>query len=220
MDKQTVSSYDHHAETVASRYEAVESPHKGLCPHWIGRDDTVLDIGCGSGRDLAFFHQQGCTVFGIDPSISMLRQAAACHPELEGKLAEGSLPGNFSALGNRRFDVILLSAVIMHMTDSDLAASVSALEQHLTDHGRLIISHSPARGDLAPSGRDPLGRLFLVRSSEAVKLLLQKAGFICIHAETGSDSLQRADIRWETLVFRDASGAAGAETVAGETAGA
>ncbi len=35
----------------------------------------ILDVGCGTGTNLSFYHKAGCSVFGIDSSPAMLEEA-------------------------------------------------------------------------------------------------------------------------------------------------
>ena len=41
----------------------------------IPRNGKCLDLGCGAGRDLAWFEQQGTNILGADLSTGMLAQA-------------------------------------------------------------------------------------------------------------------------------------------------
>jgi cyclopropane fatty-acyl-phospholipid synthase-like methyltransferase len=53
MDAQTLQYYARSAETVASRYESIVN---GLAEHFetaFAPGSRVLDLGCGSGRDMA-----------------------------------------------------------------------------------------------------------------------------------------------------------------------
>jgi len=57
---------------------------------------TVLDIGCGSGRDLVSLLQQGIDAVGCDVSDAMLAEAAKTLSDAgykpEGRLQTASLP--------------------------------------------------------------------------------------------------------------------------------
>ncbi|MGH3992049.1 MAG: class I SAM-dependent methyltransferase, partial [Pseudonocardiaceae bacterium] len=39
------------------------------------RSRPLLDLGCGTGRDVAYLRKQGCTAVAADLSIQMLRTA-------------------------------------------------------------------------------------------------------------------------------------------------
>lgn len=68
MNQQTLNYYKNNAEEVASRYESVTSElsqHFGMA---FGKPGKVLDIGCGSGRDLAALYKLGHDCYGVDPT--------------------------------------------------------------------------------------------------------------------------------------------------------
>jgi SAM-dependent methyltransferase len=48
----------------------------------IGFGGTVVDIGCGTGRDVNFFAQNGLDAMGIDSSPSEVEGAGIAHPGL------------------------------------------------------------------------------------------------------------------------------------------
>ncbi|MCG8352246.1 MAG: class I SAM-dependent methyltransferase, partial [Chloroflexales bacterium] len=69
-------------ETHASEYFRI-TYQTDLSPLWmklrrnLKPNATILDIGCGSGRDLRHFAQQGFRVVGIDYAFHMLQLAQA-----------------------------------------------------------------------------------------------------------------------------------------------
>lgn len=120
MDKQTAAFYEDNAKEISAMYESIDSPFEQLFPHFITKDNTVLDIGCGSARDLSMLHLEGGDVYGIEPSEELIEKAKQLHPELSDRIFQGSLPSNFESVTGRKYDVILLSAVIMHIPDLEL----------------------------------------------------------------------------------------------------
>ena len=46
------------------------------------RPDVTADIGCGSGRDVAWLSANGFPTVGYDPSAGLLAQARARYPDL------------------------------------------------------------------------------------------------------------------------------------------
>ena len=68
MDQSTLKYYSDNATQVAERYESVVSD---LSAHFVdsySKGGKILDIGCGSGRDLAVLHQLGFDCYGVDPT--------------------------------------------------------------------------------------------------------------------------------------------------------
>ena len=87
MDHNTVNYYSQNALQVADRYEAVVS---SLSEHFVDAykpNSKVLDIGCGSGRDLAVLHKLGHDCYGIDPTPEFVEISQRVHPELSHRIA-------------------------------------------------------------------------------------------------------------------------------------
>lgn len=70
----------------------------------------LLDIGRGSGRDLALLATQGHECFGVDATPEFVDLSQSLHPELKGKVLHASLPDLASPFGGD-FDGVLCSAV-------------------------------------------------------------------------------------------------------------
>lgn len=83
----------------------------------------VLDVGCGSGRNLTYFMQNGYEVYGIDPNPEAIAQVQS----LAEVLAEGNIPaGNFTVANaedlpfeDNTFDLAICSAVLHFAEDSN-----------------------------------------------------------------------------------------------------
>lgn len=83
-----------------------------------GRYDAchkILDAGCGGGRNLIWFLQNGYEVHGIDPNA----EAILLVRELSAKLAPGNNPQNFDVataenlpFDSSTFDLVISSAVL------------------------------------------------------------------------------------------------------------
>ena len=120
MDNDTIQYYELHASDVATSYEAVESPLASLFPFLFRKGNSVLDIGIGSGRDIALLMKNGIDAFGLEPSSGLIDEAMRLHPNLAGRLQAGSLPQEFPESFTEKFDGVILSAVLMHIDDSEL----------------------------------------------------------------------------------------------------
>jgi tellurite methyltransferase len=81
---------------------------------------TVIDMGCGGGRNLVYFLNQGYEVFGLDP------QPEAIHvvQELSRSLAPNNPLGNFrvgkieeNPFAPKQFDLVICNAVLHFATD-------------------------------------------------------------------------------------------------------
>ena len=92
MDSSTLDYYSAHATQVAQRYEEAPSSLGPRFASSFPAGGRVLDIGCGSGRDLAELARQGFLPFGVDGTPEFVELAQQYHPELTGKVTHGLLP--------------------------------------------------------------------------------------------------------------------------------
>ena len=94
----------------------------------LGRDATVLDVGCGMGEPLArYLIEQGCRVVGIDSSGSMIAMCVERFPESEWLVRDMRT----FELG-RRFDGILAWDSFFHLVRRRPARDVSAFRRACT----------------------------------------------------------------------------------------
>lgn len=201
MDERTVSVYDNNAAKYCERWEKADSLVSSLLPHLFSEAGTVLEIGFGSGRDLAFLKQKlRLEVYGVEASEALLRKARELHPELRERVYHGSLPGGLPKLPVHKFDGILLAAVFMHIPDEELFQSALQIRELLNINGRLVLSVPVERTNLK-GDRDGDGRLMLIRPISRIKLLFERLGFEVSGTWESSDALGRSGIRWATLVF-------------------
>ncbi len=82
---------------------------------------TVIDMGCGGGRNLVYFLQQGFQVFGIDPQP----EAIAVVQELSRTLAPDNPLANFQVasieenpFAGKPFDLVICNAVLHFAQDA------------------------------------------------------------------------------------------------------
>ena len=75
----------------------------------------MLDLGCGPGRDLAYFQSQGLKAVGLDGSaefVEMARTETGCEV-LHQNFIEIDLPVNY-------FDGIFANASLFHVPSNEL----------------------------------------------------------------------------------------------------
>jgi tellurite methyltransferase len=108
----------------------------------IGDRATVLDAGCGSGRNLVFMLRAGMNVFGIDESadaIEAVRRQAAVHaPALPS--AQFSVQSvHAMSFGDATMDVVVSSAVLHFVrSDAHFDACVNEMWRVLAPGGLLF----------------------------------------------------------------------------------
>jgi SAM-dependent methyltransferase len=208
MDAKTVSHYDNHAGEASARYESADMSrlHAMLLRHLPQKGASVLELGCGSGRDAAFLQASGYDLTAVDASPGMVAEAARIHPELAGRLSCAAVPfPEDSPLLRRSFDAVFSNAMFMHIPDHDLPLVVEQVRRMMRPGGVAIISVSVDRGGLA-DGRDRTGRLFRERQPDELRKVFERRGLSFVAQSCSADSLDRPAIRWITLVFASPSG--------------
>ena len=110
---------------------------------------TVLDIGFGTGTLTTKLYERGCTVYGQDFSSKMIALAYEKMPNAH--LYKGDFSkGLVEPLRNCRYDFIVATYSLHHLTDAQKCVFLSELRDHLKENGKIII------GDVAFETRKEL----------------------------------------------------------------
>ena len=201
MDKPTLDYYALHASEVAQRYEVSPSPLAHRFAESFSSGGRILDIGCGSGRDLAQLHKQGFQPYGVDGTEEFVQLAQMLHPELKGRVVQGLLPDLPTPFGGE-FDGVLCCAVLMHIDSTELFNAALSIKRCLKVNGRLLISVPSQRSDTGEGERDANGRLFKTYPSAYLRLIFERLGFSLIGEWCNSDAMTRQGIEWVSLLFQ------------------
>ena len=110
---------------------------------------AVLDIGFGTGTLAGQLYQQGCDVFGQDFSSRMIQLAQGKMPR--AKLYQGDFSlGLVQKLKQQRYDAIIATYALHHLTDEQKVAFLQELLPLLQDNGCIYV------GDVAFATRAQL----------------------------------------------------------------
>jgi len=206
MDQETVSHYDRDASAIAARYETanMEAIHECLLKY-LPKGGEVLEIGSGSGREVAYVLEHGYDVTGVDASAGMVRESIRLHPELQNRVFCSPLPlQTGSPLLGRKFDAIVSIATLMHIREHDLFECVTQIRTMLKPEGILFLSASLGR-QKSIGDRDEQGRLFIERPAEQIQLLFERLGFRFIANHDTADVYHRK-VKWFALIMQKAGG--------------
>jgi SAM-dependent methyltransferase len=192
----SVAAYDAHAAELSQMYEslAFEDAHRSILDLLPTTPGRVLDVGAGSGRDAAWFAYRGHEVVAVEPSDNMRREARERHADPRIRWIDDALPGltQTHRLG-LQYEVVLVSAVWMHVPSDERKRAFRKLATLLAPSGRLVISLR-----FGPSDH---GRTMYPVSRAEVQRLAQDFGLRVLRVTEGSDSLNRPDVLWETVVL-------------------
>jgi SAM-dependent methyltransferase len=123
----------------------------------------ILDLGCGSGRDLRYFSRHGFRVVGLDYSFCLLKLAGGFshQPVIFGDI--NRLPFQEST-----FDAVWAVGSLLHISRNQIAPVLGQIHKTLKPTGQFLASIKKGDGDLI----DLMGRRsFLYQPQEWASLL-------------------------------------------------
>lgn len=159
---------------------------------------SILDIGCGPGRDLGTFARLGHRAIGLDGAPAMVELARAgsgCEVWLQDLIALD--------LPEARFDGVFANAVLFHVPVEAIVGVLGALHRTLRPEGVLFCSNPHGDNQEGCSGT----RYGCYYDLAAWQGLLGRAGFEEIEHYYRPAGLPRAQQPWLASVWRKASAA-------------
>lgn len=188
--------YDRDASGFDARYGSVSfaEVHRELIP-WLPRTrGAALDVGAGNGRDAVALHELGFEVVAVEPATSLRELARQRDGSDAVTWLDDCLPLLPLVRARRQlFDLVLCSAVLIHVEPTQLVPAIATLGSLLAADGRLAATFR-ARA----SGEDPL--LFHTHHRDAVLDAAGRAGLRLVACWQTGDALGRKR-QWDGYVF-------------------
>lgn len=191
--------YAEAAGELLARYESVpfEDKHQAVLHLLPQAPADVLDLGAGSGADAAWLAAQGHRVLAVEPVAALREAGRALHGTTGIDWLDDSLPAlRVLATTGRRFDLVMITAVWMHLDAGERRTAMPVVAARLRPAGVLTMSlrHGPV-----PAGR----RMFAVDARETIAVA-QAAG-LRLRLHGTRDAVQPANraagVRWSHLAF-------------------
>jgi 2-polyprenyl-3-methyl-5-hydroxy-6-metoxy-1,4-benzoquinol methylase len=192
--------YASQAKYLVARYESetFEDKHQAILELLPETPSRILDIGSGSGLDAEWFALKGHQVYAVEPVIEQLQAAKEIHNKVPVTWIQDSLPdlATFPNSGHL-FDVVMLTAVLMHLDHDSRLASILRISKLLAPNGLLCLTlrHGPT-----PAGR----QMFNVAAEEVIKSA-ERNGLInilnVVRESVGKEN-RKLEIMWSHLAFR------------------
>jgi SAM-dependent methyltransferase len=156
MDRQTLAAYDKDAAAFAKDWHEQPPPTDlhDIVKRFFVAGGITADIGCGSGREVAWLNASGYPAKGFDASEGLLAEARTRHPLLDFVHAELPELGEVAA---NTYDNALCETVIMHLDRADIAPSIRRMLDIVRPGGVLYLSW---RVTEVENLRDKQGRLY------------------------------------------------------------
>ena len=99
---------------------------------------VVLDIGFGTGTLTTKLYENGCTIYGQDFSARMIELASEKMPNAH--LYQGDFTrGLVEPLLAQRYDFIVATYSLHHLTDAQKVSFLRVLREHLNPGGQILI---------------------------------------------------------------------------------
>lgn len=191
-DSSTIRFYEEHADeyferTVNANLEHLYGPFLQL----VSKAGSILDAGCGSGRDIKVFKKRGYCPFGVDASVKLVQLARAyTGVQCEVRRIQDI---NFEA----EFDAVWACASLLHLPKADLNNALQRLRKALRKDGVLFASIQLGEGERFEAD----GRFYAYYEREEFLKNVRAAGFMEDAAWTTEDSLpNRPLIRWLNIL--------------------
>jgi SAM-dependent methyltransferase len=165
VDQPTLAAYDTDAAAFAKDWHEQPAPTDlhDVITRFFMKGGRAADIGCGSGREVAWLNGNGFPAEGFDASEGLLDQARARYPELRFFHAE--LPV-LESVAPATYDNVLCETVIMHLDRAQIAPSVRRMLEITKPGGIFYLSWRVTEGaDL----RDKQGRLYAAFDAKLVR---------------------------------------------------
>jgi protein-L-isoaspartate O-methyltransferase len=204
--KSTLEGYAREAAALAGRWERISFTelHRPVLHLLPALPCTVLDIGAGTGRDAAHLAAMGHRVVAVEPTDELRTSAMALHPSPRIEWLDDSLP-DLATVTSRpwTFDLIMLTAVWMHLDEEQRRQAMPTLASLLRMGGTMIMAlrHGPL-----PAGR----RMFDVSAEETIQLAqpYKLRSVLRVRTPSVQPANREAGVSWTRLAFVKAEASA------------
>lgn len=192
----TIEHYSEKAQHYFDLYNSVDAENvHGDWKAFLQKANTgnALDVGAGSGRDANWLAKQGWKVIAAEPADE-LRNLAQANSHNSVTWCSASLP-ELTALPQqpKTYDLILLSAVWMHLPEVERPPALKRLAELLSENGAMYISLRFGPNDEARP-MHPVSYEELATLAESNDLKTRN-----LNPVPGKDGLQRDDVKWVTV---------------------
>lgn len=209
-----IDFYNKNANKLAQQYlsQTFEQIHESwlhYLPAIMGDPNArILELGAGSGRDAKFLADLAQTthptnnniqIIAVEPAQNLLKLAQQTTQNSRVKWLSDALPALHSITKLEvSFDLILLSAVWMHIAPSDRARAIRKLANIIKPGGKIVITlrHGQTEDELTQ-------RKMHVVCADELKKLAASVGLFCkLDTPKQRDKLGRSHVSWQTVVLQ------------------
>jgi SAM-dependent methyltransferase len=192
----TLEHYNQHAEEFweGTRDHDVSQNIEALLRHIVGEPPfTMLDFGCGPGRDLKVFAERGHIAIGLEGAAhfaAMARAHSGCEVWQQDFL-KLDLPEKY-------FDGVFANAALFHVPSQELPRVLRELYTTLKQGGVLFSSNPRGHNEEGWNG----GRYGVYHDLESWRRYTSAAGFVELIHYYRPDGVPREQQPWLASVWR------------------
>ena len=190
----TINYYNQNAENfIANTQNADMHPTQERFLRLLDANTSILDFGCGSGRDTKYFLEKGYQVTATDGSSELCRLAS----EFTGIKVKEMLFQELDAIN--QYDGIWACSSILHLPKKELLPVIQKMCEALKDNG--IIYTSFKYGDFEGERN---GRYFTDFTEKTFREVVEKIPELTIeeHWITSDVRPGRGEEKWLNLILR------------------
>ena len=148
MDKETFKWYEENASSYSlSTKDALVEDALNEFVSLLPKEASIVDIGCGCGRDSAYFRNMGFRVESMDVSPAMAREARRLFD------IDVSLCDVLSLERREELDGAWAQASLLHLNEEELSLAFRKIRDSLKDGGILYASFRIGEGNSREEGR-------------------------------------------------------------------
>lgn len=152
---------------------------------------TVLDVGCGSGRDLCWLKSRGFKPTGLERAqgLAMLaRESSGC-----SVIQDDFRFHDFSVYS---FDGLLLLGALVHVEPLQLQPMLGRISKALAATGSMLLTLKAGKGRVT----FPDGRIFTLWEPQTVERIVGELGFAVIETRESVSPIRSTD-RWLNYIL-------------------
>ena len=190
----TINYYNQNAENfIANTQNADMHPTQERFLRLLDANTSILDFGCGSGRDTKYFLEKGYQVTATDGSAELCRLAS----EFTGIKVKEMLFDELDAMN--QYDGIWACSSILHLPKKELLPVIQKMCEALKDNG--IIYTSFKYGDFEGERN---GRYFTDFTEKTFREYIEKVPELTIEEAWITSDVRpgRGEEKWLNLILR------------------